>query len=214
VSSSRQIDGLWISSWDDGDAAKADLDRVEEALRVIKTHDPQRYGRLLLDLERIWVRLVVEGVACFESSIWACVIDPRHLRDEGSSPERIAATIVHEATHARLWRCGIGYPEALRASVEAVCFRRERAFAAKLPNGEQIRDQAERKLEAYADQDYWTDAAFRTRYEAQLVTSSQYMGMPAWLIRICRPIRSLLLGLRRARGSLAGSANPRYDEEW
>jgi hypothetical protein len=35
----------------------------------------------------------------------------------------------HEATHARLWTCGIAYEERLRARVEAVCLRkRDRLF--------------------------------------------------------------------------------------
>ena len=80
VSVSRRVDRLWIGSADDGDAAKADLDRVEEALHLIKTYDPQRYGRLLRDFERIWVRVILGGIASFQSSIWACMLDPRFAR--------------------------------------------------------------------------------------------------------------------------------------
>jgi hypothetical protein len=50
---SRQVDGLWIGSFDDKEAAEADLDRVEAALHLIKTYDPQRYRRLLRDLDRV-----------------------------------------------------------------------------------------------------------------------------------------------------------------
>jgi hypothetical protein len=45
---------------------------------------------------------------------------------ETSSAELIVAAIVHEATHARLSRRGIGDDE--NACVEAVCLRRELAF--------------------------------------------------------------------------------------
>ena len=63
-----------------------------------------------------------------------CVIDERFVVDEGTTPEMIASVIVHEATHARLFRMGIGYEEGRRARVEQVCLRRELAFAAKLPD--------------------------------------------------------------------------------
>jgi hypothetical protein len=56
-------------------------------------------------------------------------------------------------------RCGIGYEEEIRARVEAVCFRREVAFATGLPNGEQVRQRAERTLELSATAGFWADAA-------------------------------------------------------
>ena len=131
--------------------------------------------------------------------------DPRYVLDEANSLEKIANSIVHEATHARLWRCGIGYQEELRAQVEATCFRRERAFAAKLPHGEQIREQAERKLAAYANQDYWTDEAFRARYIEGAVEVSRYTGMPEWLVRILRSRLSRRLRLKRGGHGSGGS---------
>ena len=87
------------------------------------------------------------------------------MQAETTSPELIAAVIVHEATHARLERYGIGYEEKLRARIEAVCFRRELAFAAKLPNGEAVRQPAEDRLKAYASANFWTNAAFAERFD-------------------------------------------------
>lgn len=140
--------------------------------------------------------IIPGGLAHFEASIWACVIDPRHLLDEANPPALIASWIVHEATHARLWRCGIGYQEEeLRARVEAVCFRREQAFAAKLPNGEQVREQADQRLTAYADQGYWTDEAFRARYLEGAGKAFQYLGAPNWLIRVLMAVGPPLVGL-------------------
>lgn len=151
----RRVDGLWIGSLDDD--AEPVLHRVEEALNLIKAYDPLRYKRLIRDLERIWVTMIPGGFGNFDESIWACVLDRRHVLSEKISLERIAAWIVHEATHARLRRCGIGYDgKELRARVEAVCFRRERAFAAKLPNGNELSELADRYLEFYGDREQWT----------------------------------------------------------
>jgi hypothetical protein len=114
----------------------------------------------------------------------------------------IAATIVHEATHARLDRCGIGY-DKLRPRVEAVCFRRELAFAAKLPNGEQVREQAERKLVFYATEDYWTNAAFAERYVNDHIEALRNLGAPDWIGRTALILRALRL---RARYFVQGVA--------
>lgn len=185
---SKRIDGLWVGCFDDKPEPR--LQRVEEALNLIKTYDRGRYERIIRDLERIWVLVIPGKIAAFDSSIWACLLDPRHVLDDAKSPERIATSIVHEATHARLWRRGIGYEEKLRSRVEAICFRRERAFAAKLPNGEQLRELADRNLLGYKNQEYWTDEAFRARYYEDALEGLKYLGTPNWLMQILKPVFS------------------------
>ena len=140
-STGRQIDGLWVG---DFFRSKADddtcLQRVEQALNLIKLCDPVRYHRLLRDLKRIWVTLVTDGLAEFDEALAACKLDERFVLDDATSVEQIAATIVHEATHARLAGYGIAYDEPIRHRVEAICLRREIAFANKLPNGAEVRE--------------------------------------------------------------------------
>ena len=60
------------------------------------------------------------------------MLDERFVTNPETTIERIASVIVHEATHARMERCGIGYAEDQRARIETVCFRRELAFAVRL----------------------------------------------------------------------------------
>ena len=107
-SKSRHVNGLWIGAeqWTTADVV---LRRVEEALRLIKQYDERRFNRLLKDLERVWVRLLPGYIGSFNDSISACVLDSRFVLAEDSSPDVIAATIVHEAAHARLMRSRIGY---------------------------------------------------------------------------------------------------------
>jgi hypothetical protein len=143
---------------------------------------------------------VNEGsIAHFDPSIWACVLDPRLVLNEMTTSEEIASTIVHEATHARLWRCGFRYSEETRLRVEAVCMRRERAFANRLPNGEEIRVGADRRLTAYAGQDYWTDEAFRRRYEEGAFEALEYLGVPKWLRLALRAVYRMKLKLARLK---------------
>ena len=177
------------------------LRRVEEALHLIKVNDRLRYDRLLRDLERVWVRMVPGGLGRFTESLHACELDRRFVLAETSSADLIAATIVHEAAHARLLRCGIAYEEELRPRVEAVCLRRELAFAAKLPNGEQVRELAERTLALCTSQDHWADAAFDERNVAEL----RNLGTPEWLVRILLGLRALRLRVRSFAQSMARS---------
>jgi hypothetical protein len=37
MSTSKRIDGLWVGTWETGGKARTVLERVEEALRLIKT---------------------------------------------------------------------------------------------------------------------------------------------------------------------------------
>jgi hypothetical protein len=149
LSTSRTIDGLWVGSCarDRKNEREITLRRVEEALRLIKLYDPLSYSRIIRDLKRIWVNLVPHYNAWYLHPLQACVLDGRYVLSETTTLEQIALTIIHEATHARLERCGIDYDEKLRQRIEAVCLRREFAFVAKLPNGAKLRDELARTLE-------------------------------------------------------------------
>jgi hypothetical protein len=194
-STGRRIDGVWVGVAFSFEPEPI-LHRVEEALRLIQKYDRLRYNRLIRDLERIWVRDVPGALGSFDHSLHACSLDREFVLAERSCPELIAATIVHEATHARLDRCGISYEEELRPKVEAACFRRELAFAAKLPNGEQVREQAERKLAFYATQEYWTNAAFAERYVKDHIEALRSLGARDWIGRTALILRAARLRVR------------------
>jgi hypothetical protein len=197
-STSRYVDGLWIGTWED--EPEPILRRIEEALSLIKRYDRLRYDRLIRDLKRVWVLVLPTGLANFDYKIYTCKIDTRYFLAATTTPELIATTIVHEATHARLWRRGIRYEEAQRPRIEEICIRRQIAFSAKLPNGADARDQAERTLALCASGEYWTNAAFSERYIEGGVEALRYLGTPNALVRL---FRALLLGRRRFRSGLA-----------
>jgi hypothetical protein len=171
VSNKLAFDGLLI-------AYDESADRIVEALELIRKFDPVRYNRLRHDVKRIWVRVIPVGMANFEQSTWTCNVDPRYMRDQPA--EAIAGWIVHEATHARLFRAGIGYEGELRARVEQVCLRRELAFAAKLPDGRRVREHAEAVLNDFPD---FSDAATREREYASSHETLLHLGTPAWIAR-------------------------------
>ncbi|MBR1126303.1 hypothetical protein JQ628_32625 [Bradyrhizobium lablabi] len=159
------------------------LRRVEEALQLIQRHDALNYSRITRHLDRIWVHVIASAQAHYDRSLNACVIDERYALGEAMTLEKLASTIVHEATHARLEGWGIVYVEERRARIEAICLRRELRFAAKLPDGEPLRDEIVRTLEwCAANSDQLSDARFRERDDQGQPETLRYLGAPAWLI--------------------------------
>lgn len=181
LSAGRSIDGLWVGTYYQENAEQA-FRRVREALCLIKTYDRPKYGRLRRDLDRIWVRpLTSSGVAQFNPALRACLLDERFVLDDTRDAEFVAAAIVHEATHARLWNRGIRYDEAVRQRVEGICMRRELALARKLPDGHRVRQWAEDTLAIPAS--YWTDEAARDRSLQGRIEALQHLERN-WVARI------------------------------
>ena len=191
----RRVDGLWVVVAF-GTEPEPILRRVEEALRLIRKYDQLRYNRLTRDLERVWVRDIPGAIGNFNKSMRVCTLDREFVVAERSSAELIAAIIVHEATHARLDRCGIDYKEELRSRIEAVCIRRELAFATKLPSGAQLRENAERSLELCATQELWTNAAIAERHDEAAVERLRQLGAPEWVGRGILFLRNQRLRVR------------------
>jgi len=191
-SKGRNIDGLWLGSWCDG----PDLERVEKALDLIKQYSPVHYCRVVRDLKRVWVYVLSGGSAEYERSLDACLLDERYVAN--STVERIASSIIHEATHARLERLGIKYKEELRSRIEIICFRRELAFIAKLPNTSELKDELVRSVEWYgANNEWFSDANFHDRDSQGSVEALRYVEMPEWVIRAAPLTRSIISGVRR-----------------
>ena len=150
----------------------------------------------------MWVRLVPGGLGRYDHALRACELDERFVLADTSRPEIIAATIVHEATQARLCRCGIGYDEDVRGRVEAVCLRRELAFAHKLPDGARVREHALEVLAMPCSS--WTDRASRDRDLEGSVEALRHLGFPNWLVRALLAIRA------RHSSQTASPANRRH----
>jgi len=196
-STSKVIDGVWIGTWEKD--PEKNLRVVEQALSLIKTHDRLRYGRLVRDLERVWVRVLFGARGSFNSSLKACQLDTRFVLAHAESPEIVASVIVHEATHARLQRCGVGYREELRPRVEIACVRRERAFARRLPNADHLLQWAEEKLKWCAVPGNLTDVARDEEDVEGRLEALRWMKAPAWVQRSFRVLAALKKSMRRPK---------------
>jgi len=154
-------------------------DKIVEALGLIRDFDPVRYKHMLRDVRQILVTTLPSSVAQWAVASQACELDERYLVHEDTTSERVASSIVHEATHARLMRCGIGYEEALRDRVEQVCLRREIAFAARLPTGRGRLEDVEATLAAMPD---LSDEAMTERYLDGVRDALLYNNLPRWFV--------------------------------
>lgn len=167
----RRIDGVQVLA-----SEMANLERVETALNLIREHDPVRHGRLIRDLEQIWVWAIPGSVGRFRHLGWTCDLDKQFV--ETTAPDLIASAIVHEATHARLFRMGIGYEEAIRERVEQICLRRELAFARKFPDEIAVQ-WAEASLHSLPD---LSDERFAQRRGEDYRALFLRNGVPRWLV--------------------------------
>jgi len=139
------------------------VERLTAALDLIARHAPARYRRLRKDVSGF----VVERFACrgaFFPQTRECLaeltftVNPKH-----GLPE-IAASIVHEATHARVAAMCRTQP-AERHREERLCRRAELELGLALPDGEVVVRRARESL-TLADHDVapavdWAEAARR-----------------------------------------------------
>lgn len=138
--------------------------RLSAALDLIATFAPRCYRRLRTDL----TGFIVERFACrgaFFPESRECLVELTFTVNPQVSLPEIAASIVHEATHARLaaW-CG-PLPFAHRAREERICRRVELDFGLAVPDGAAVVQRARDAL-TLNEQDVapavdWQEAARR-----------------------------------------------------
>jgi len=145
-------------------ATRAVLERLDQALELIALYAPRRFRRITQDLSGI----VVQRFPCrgaFFPQTRECLVELTFTVNPAHTLPEIAASIVHEATHARIAaRCGT-LPEALRPREERICRRAELEFGTALPDGEVVVERARRSLGLsdleVAPQVDWREAARR-----------------------------------------------------
>ena len=140
------------------------IERLTAALDLIAAYAPRRYRRLRRDI----AGFVVQRFACrgaFFPDTRECLVEltftvnPRHTLPE------IAASIVHEATHARVAQMCPTRPPDTHAREERLCRRAELELGLALPDGDVVVRRARESL-ALADRDVaptvdWAEAARR-----------------------------------------------------
>jgi hypothetical protein len=140
------------------------LTRLAQALDLIASAVPRSYRRMRQDL----AGFVVERFPCrgaFYPGERECLVELTFTVNPAHAVSEIAASIVHEATHARIaHRCG-SLPDAVRPREERLCRRAELEFGLAIADGEVVVARARRALEL-ADEEVaprvdWQEAARR-----------------------------------------------------
>ena len=117
------------------------LRRLDEALGLIERWVPHPFRRLRRDVDRVLVqRYACRGAYLPEGH--TCLVELTFVVNRDFSTAQIAATILHEAMHARLHRVGFRLEMADRARQERFCRRAEIEFGRAVPDGGPVVERA------------------------------------------------------------------------
>ena len=176
------------------------FDRIEAAIELIHRYDRRRLERAARDMPRIVAGFPDTGDACYDTIDALGILKLQTVARRDITPEQLALCIVHEATHARIERCGIRYEPQRRVRIERACIQAELAFAQRLPadESEWYTRYLSDKLQSPPSDDH-SDAAFIHRYADEAFRA----GVPAWLVD-----RARRRALERVAGTQAGETKP------
>lgn len=148
------------------------FEKLHAVLQLIDSRAPRQLRRIAADLGTI--ALVPAGGEYFDTSFRAYVMDVPTLMHLGI-PE-LALKVVHEATHARILKCGIDHRKFGRRRLEQLCMRQELQFARLLDDAGSLTDWAK----ARTDTEWWAQEAL----QARLATQAVAYGIPSWIVRV------------------------------
>jgi len=111
--------------------------RLERTLAMIQQYVPHHFRHLQRDFDHIIVkRFACRGAYFHEQR--ACLVELTFSVNPDFSDAEVAATILHEAMHARLDALGFPLEMEDRARQERFCRRAEIEFGKLVPGGERV----------------------------------------------------------------------------
>ena len=115
--------------------------RLERCLGLIERYVPHHFRHLQRDFNVIVVqRFACRGAYFHEQR--ACLVELTFTVNADFTDAEVAATILHEAMHARLHRLGFPLEMEDRARQERFCRRAEIEFGHLAPNGDRVVERA------------------------------------------------------------------------
>lgn len=155
--------------------------RLDQALALIEQYQPSNFRRMHRDFSRIEIRRFPCRGAFFPETR-TCLVELTFVVNRDFTPTQVAATILHEAMHARLDNAGVKFDPSCAAKHERFCRRAEVEFGMAAPDGAPV---VERALASLASTDEevapvidW-ELAGRRVAEADLAA----LSAPAWMKR-------------------------------
>jgi hypothetical protein len=117
------------------------LARLDRTLALIEKYVPHHFRHLKKDFAYIVVqRFACRGAYFHERR--ACLVELTFTVNPDFSDAEVAATILHEAMHARLHQLGFPLEMEDRARQERFCRRAEIEFGLLAPNGDRVVERA------------------------------------------------------------------------
>ncbi|MFL5594578.1 MAG: hypothetical protein ACJ785_08205 [Gemmatimonadaceae bacterium] len=116
--------------------------RIERCLALIDKYTPHHFRHLKRDFAYIVSRRFACRGAYFHQER-ACLVELTFTVNPSFSDAEVAATILHEAMHARLDRLGFPLEMADRARQERFCRRAEIEFGLRVPDGQRVVERAQ-----------------------------------------------------------------------
>lgn len=138
-----EVRGLSVTVYNtrpDIDTARV-FERLDESLSLIERYQPWHARRLRRDFAQLVVRRFPCRGAYFPDSR-TCLVELTFVVNPEFSAAQVAATILHEAMHARLDNAGVTVAAGSAAKHERFCRRAEVEFGMLVPGGEPIVERA------------------------------------------------------------------------
>ena len=165
------------------------LARLDGALALIERHQPSNFRRMRRDFARI----LSKRYPCRGAYIPAertCLVELTFTVNPAFTLPQVAATILHEAMHARLDRMGVRSELVSRAREERFCRRAEIEFGQAVPGGEAVVERALATL-AGADEDVAPAIDWALASERVARADLEALQVPAWVKRAAARQRGL-----------------------
>ncbi|HEX9128305.1 MAG TPA: hypothetical protein VF850_04010 [Gemmatimonadaceae bacterium] len=117
------------------------IGRLERSLSLIERYAPHHFRHLKRDFAYIVVqRFACRGAYFHEQR--ACLVELTFTVNQAFNDAEVAATILHEAMHARLHALGFPLEMEDRARQERFCRRAEIEFGMLVPGGDRVVERA------------------------------------------------------------------------
>ena len=179
LSQTRVLSGVEVRVFESESTAGEIFERARAALEAISAADHVRMHKIRRDLKGIL--FTSTGGGAFLPRLKLCRIGVGYAVRVPSL--ELAMTIVHESTHARLFRVGCGYAAQEREAVERACVGAEVAFARKIPHSAPLIEKSLSQL----DTGWWRQEVVMAEGRKQLVR----LGWPDWIVRLFGSASSL-----------------------
>ena len=152
--------------------------RVDAALALVAAHQPWRLGRIRRDLGNIRVQRQAGFRAAYRHDLRSCLLDSWFVMNFPA--EAVAASIAHEAVHARVAKLPVKRKD--RAREERLCRRAEVSLGRALPNGAAVVARAS-AARASADHEVAPAVDWQEIAREQRRSEIRERGLPGWLER-------------------------------